>query len=121
MVKSGMGERDWRPFVYGGLASCVAEFGTFPIDTTKTRLQIQGQKLDKNHATLKYNGMVDCGIKIFKQEGVPALYSGHIPGQQIPLMGEWPISVTVFGRQYCDKLPMEPLSLARITPLKVLF
>lgn len=27
MVKSGMGDRDWRPFVYGGLASCVAEFG----------------------------------------------------------------------------------------------
>lgn len=79
MVKSGMGERDWRPFVYGGLASCVAEFGTFPIDTTKTRLQIQGQKLDKNHATLKYNGMVDCGIKIFKQEGVLALYSGIWP------------------------------------------
>lgn len=25
--KSGMGDRDWRPFVYGGLASCVAEFG----------------------------------------------------------------------------------------------
>lgn len=23
----GMGDRDWRPFVYGGLASCVAEFG----------------------------------------------------------------------------------------------
>lgn len=22
-----MGDRDWRPFVYGGLASCVAEFG----------------------------------------------------------------------------------------------
>ncbi|KAF7285005.1 hypothetical protein GWI33_012321 [Rhynchophorus ferrugineus] len=26
MVKSGMGDRDWRPFIYGGLASCVAEF-----------------------------------------------------------------------------------------------
>lgn len=25
--ESGMGDRDWRPFVYGGLASCVAEFG----------------------------------------------------------------------------------------------
>lgn len=22
-----MGDRDWRPFVYGGIASCVAEFG----------------------------------------------------------------------------------------------
>jgi hypothetical protein len=22
-----MGSRDWQPFVYGGLASCTAEFG----------------------------------------------------------------------------------------------
>ncbi|XP_060517003.1 mitochondrial uncoupling protein Bmcp isoform X2 [Cylas formicarius] len=74
-----MGDRDWRPFVYGGLASCVAEFGTFPIDTTKTRLQIQGQKLDKNHRTLKYKGMVDCLFKIIKQEGFASLYSGIWP------------------------------------------
>lgn len=24
-----MAERDWRPFVYGGLASCAAEFGKY--------------------------------------------------------------------------------------------
>lgn len=24
-----MGDRDWRPFVYGGLASCAAEFGKY--------------------------------------------------------------------------------------------
>lgn len=50
--------------------------GTFPIDTTKTRLQIQGQKLDKNYAKLKYSGMVDCFLKIAKQEGFASLYSG---------------------------------------------
>jgi len=74
-----MGERDWRPFVYGGLASIIAEFGTFPIDLTKTRLQIQGQKLDIQHATLKYQGMTDCFLKVFKQEGVKALYAGIWP------------------------------------------
>ncbi|CAH0556453.1 unnamed protein product [Brassicogethes aeneus] len=79
MVTGGMGERDWRPFVYGGLASCVAEFGTFPIDVTKTRLQVQGQILDKQHAKLKYNGMIDCFLKIAKQEGFASLYSGIWP------------------------------------------
>lgn len=74
-----MGDRDWRPFIYGGLASCVAEFGTFPIDLTKTRLQIQGQKLDINHATLKYHGMVDCFLQVARQEGLKALYSGIWP------------------------------------------
>uniref|UniRef100_A0A6M2DP82 Putative mitochondrial oxaloacetate carrier protein n=1 Tax=Xenopsylla cheopis TaxID=163159 RepID=A0A6M2DP82_XENCH len=72
-------DKDWRPFVYGGLASITAEFGTFPIDTTKTRLQIQGQKLDSKHAELKYKGMTDAFIKISQQEGLPALYSGIWP------------------------------------------
>ncbi|OXU30292.1 hypothetical protein TSAR_016709 [Trichomalopsis sarcophagae] len=67
---------DWRPFIYGGLASIVAELGTFPLDTTKTRLQIQGQKNDIRHSTLKYSGMIDALIQISKQEGVKALYSG---------------------------------------------
>ncbi|KAL4705311.1 hypothetical protein ACJJTC_018997 [Scirpophaga incertulas] len=74
-----MGDRDWRPFIYGGLASIVAEFGTFPIDTTKTRLQIQGQKIDPRHVELRYTGMVDCFIKTSQQEGVKALYCGIWP------------------------------------------
>ena len=36
-----------KPFVYGGLAACLAEFATFPIDTAKTRLQLQGQATDR--------------------------------------------------------------------------
>ncbi|XP_033328046.1 uncoupling protein Bmcp mitochondrial [Megalopta genalis] len=74
-----MGEshwKDWRPFVYGGLASIIAELGTFPLDTTKTRLQIQGQKFDKRYAHLKYSGMTDALVQISKEEGFKALYSG---------------------------------------------
>lgn len=74
-----MGDRDWRPFIYGGLASIVAEFGTFPIDTTKTRLQVQGQRIDPRHVQLRYNGMVDCFVKTSQQEGVKALYCGIWP------------------------------------------
>ncbi|KOX78856.1 Kidney mitochondrial carrier protein 1 [Melipona quadrifasciata] len=74
-----MGEsqwNDWKPFIYGGVASIVAELGTFPLDTTKTRLQIQGQKLDQKYAHLKYSGMIDALFQISQQEGFKALYSG---------------------------------------------
>ncbi|XP_043582992.1 mitochondrial uncoupling protein Bmcp isoform X2 [Bombus pyrosoma] len=74
-----MGEsqwNDWKPFIYGGLASIVAELGTFPLDTTKTRLQIQGQKFDQKYAHLKYSGMTDALFQISQQEGFKALYSG---------------------------------------------
>jgi hypothetical protein len=42
-----------------------------PLDVTKTRLQ-----LDK---TGRYNGMVDCGVKIYQKEGAAALYKGLSP------------------------------------------
>lgn len=97
---------DWRPFVYGGVSSVLAEtgavatdyklihkcekqpiicisqicllksVGTFPIDTTKTRLQIQGQVIDSAHAKIKYRGMLHAFTRIFSEEGVAALYAG---------------------------------------------
>uniref|UniRef100_A0A336LJS6 CSON002037 protein n=1 Tax=Culicoides sonorensis TaxID=179676 RepID=A0A336LJS6_CULSO len=91
--------KDWRPFVYGGLSSCVAEFGTFPIDTTKTRLQIQGQKLDCRHSELKYRGMVDCFVQISKQEGVKSLYSGIGPA----LLRQSTYGTIKFGTYYTLK------------------
>ncbi|KAL1457648.1 hypothetical protein WDU94_007855 [Cyamophila willieti] len=71
-----MGNSDWRPFIYGGLASITAEFGTFPIDTAKTRLQIQGQQIDQQYAKLKYRGMTDVLLQIARKDGFWALYSG---------------------------------------------
>lgn len=56
-----------------------AEFGTFPIDTTKTRLQIQGQKIDANLTRIKYRGMSHALLLICKEEGISALYSGLKP------------------------------------------
>lgn len=50
--------------------------GTFPLDTTKTRLQVQGQKYDRKFARLRYSGMTDALLQISKQEGIKGLYSG---------------------------------------------
>ncbi|XP_041482704.1 kidney mitochondrial carrier protein 1-like [Lytechinus variegatus] len=70
---------NWKPFVYGGTASVVAECGTFPLDLTKTRLQVQGQKMEANFRELKYRGMFHALTKIAKEEGILALYSGIRP------------------------------------------
>ncbi|GFR13190.1 kidney mitochondrial carrier protein 1 [Trichonephila clavata] len=74
-----MVNRDWRPFAYGGLASIAAEFGTFPIDTTKIRLQVQGQVADARFKEIKYRGMTHALLRISKEEGIKALYSGIKP------------------------------------------
>ncbi|RXN14465.1 kidney mitochondrial carrier 1-like protein [Labeo rohita] len=69
-----MANLNWKPFVYGGMASIVAEFGTFPIDLTKTRLQVQGQT---HCMEVRYRGMFHALFRIGREEGIRALYSGY--------------------------------------------
>ncbi|GAB1605525.1 kidney mitochondrial carrier protein 1-like [Argonauta hians] len=70
---------DWRPFLYGGLASVTAECGTFPIDMTKTRLQVQGQVIDSRLTECRYRGMFHAFVRISQEEGLLAFYSGIGP------------------------------------------
>ena len=53
--------------------------GTFPIDTTKIRLQVQGQVANKNLLELKYKGMFHALVRISKEEGFTALFNGIKP------------------------------------------
>lgn len=83
-----------KHFVFGGIASLTAEVGehrsepvrrcglilriagTFPIDTTKTRLQVQGQQRDVLCQQSRYRGMTHALTHIAREEGVLALYGG---------------------------------------------
>lgn len=105
-ARHAMSALNWKPFVYGGLASIVAEFGeaqgrggtgtggagnvpagaeagvpaipagTFPVDLTKTRLQVQGQSTDARFREVRYRGMFHALFRICREEGGRALYSG---------------------------------------------
>ncbi|XP_054062067.1 kidney mitochondrial carrier protein 1 [Rissa tridactyla] len=74
-----MSALNWKPFIYGGLASITAECGTFPIDLTKTRLQVQGQVNDAKYKEIRYRGMMHALVRICREEGLKALYSGIAP------------------------------------------
>lgn len=59
-------------FAIGGLAGTITVYATQPIDTIKTRMQsIDARGLYKNS--------IDCGIKIFREEGFLKLWSGALP------------------------------------------
>uniref|UniRef100_A0AAV2JVK8 Solute carrier family 25 member 30 n=1 Tax=Knipowitschia caucasica TaxID=637954 RepID=A0AAV2JVK8_KNICA len=74
-----MSTANWKPFVFGGLASVTAECGTFPIDLAKTRLQVQGQVGDSKYKEIRYRGMLHAMARIGREEGLWALYSGISP------------------------------------------
>ena len=66
----------WQPFLCGGLAAITAEAFTYPFDTSKTRLQIQGQTADSRLSAMRYRGMSDTLVTVVREEGVSALFSG---------------------------------------------
>ncbi|KAL7979455.1 hypothetical protein Chor_004613 [Crotalus horridus] len=61
---AAMSALSWKPFVYGGLASLVAEFG---------------QSIDSRFREIRYRGMFHALFRISREEGILALYSGIAP------------------------------------------
>jgi len=68
-----------HPYLWGGTAAMVAEASTFPIDTAKTRLQLQGSKGDSRFTRTKYSGFVSCLRRVAGEEGASQLYRGLPP------------------------------------------
>jgi len=62
-----------------GTAACIADLFTFPLDTTKVRLQVQGEG---GVCSLQGKGVAGTLFHIAKHEGPAALYSGIVPGLQ---------------------------------------
>ncbi|XP_041851685.1 mitochondrial uncoupling protein 2-like isoform X2 [Melanotaenia boesemani] len=66
-----------------GTAGCVADLVTFPLDTAKVRLQIQGEsKPSLEGQRAKYRGVFGTIITIVKTEGPRGLYNGLVAGLQ---------------------------------------
>ena len=51
---------------------------TFPIDTTKTRLQVQGQHTSAFLRELHYRNMFHALYRIPQEEGFARLYRGYV-------------------------------------------
>ncbi|XP_034516058.1 mitochondrial brown fat uncoupling protein 1 isoform X2 [Ailuropoda melanoleuca] len=63
-----------------GVAACVADVITFPLDTAKVRLQIQGEC--QTSKAIRYKGVLGTITTLAKTEGPMKLYSGLPAGLQ---------------------------------------
>jgi solute carrier family 25 uncoupling protein 8/9 len=61
--------------ITGGIAGCIAEIATIPLDTAKVRLQVQTEQA-------KYKGMFHCIKTMAAEEGFSSLYKGLSAGLQ---------------------------------------
>ncbi|TFK04040.1 contactin-associated protein-like 2 [Platysternon megacephalum] len=70
-------------FLGAGMAACIADLCTFPLDTAKVRLQIQGEsKPTKSVKTIHYKGVFGTITTMVKMEGPTSLYNGLVAGLQ---------------------------------------
>ncbi|XP_035038658.1 mitochondrial brown fat uncoupling protein 1 [Hippoglossus stenolepis] len=63
-----------------GLAACIADLFTFPLDTAKVRLQIQGEK--QAVEGIRYRGVFGTIATMVRTEGPRSLYNGLVAGLQ---------------------------------------
>ncbi|KAM5255399.1 mitochondrial brown fat uncoupling protein 1 [Ctenodactylus gundi] len=66
--------------VSAGVAACLADVITFPLDTAKVRLQIQGES--QISSGIRYKGVLGTITTLAKTEGPVKLYSGLPAGLQ---------------------------------------
>lgn len=64
----------YKGLLYGGIASCVGEVATMPVDVIKTRLQLDGAGSQK-----LYKGPINCATSLLRKGGPPALFKGLSP------------------------------------------
>uniref|UniRef100_A0A4W4GDJ7 Dicarboxylate carrier UCP2 n=1 Tax=Electrophorus electricus TaxID=8005 RepID=A0A4W4GDJ7_ELEEL len=66
-----------------GAAACIADLVTFPLDTAKVRLQIQGENAVTGVAQgIRYRGVFGTISTMVQTEGPRALYNGLVAGLQ---------------------------------------
>uniref|UniRef100_A0A8C4VN59 Uncoupling protein 2 n=1 Tax=Gopherus evgoodei TaxID=1825980 RepID=A0A8C4VN59_9SAUR len=68
-------------FLGAGTAACIADLITFPLDTAKVRLQIQGESQQLTTAA-QYKGVFGTIATMVKTEGPTSLYNGLVAGLQ---------------------------------------
>ncbi|KAJ7995993.1 hypothetical protein DPEC_G00232470 [Dallia pectoralis] len=73
-------------FIGAGTAACIADLVTFPLDTAKVRLQIQGEckgTADASHGmAVRYRGVFGTITTMVRTEGARSLYNGLVAGLQ---------------------------------------
>lgn len=88
-----------KKFCFTGVASMCAESATFPVDITKTRMQLQGEA---GFTGTRY-GFFSMMSNIVKNEGVRGLYAGMTPAvaRHIPYTGFRAIGYEYIRKLFC--------------------
>jgi len=78
VLQSSSNDTMAKKYAMSVMAASVAESVTYPLDLTKTRLQLQGE-VASGELNFKYKGMIRTAFGIVKEEGLLMLWRGMLP------------------------------------------
>lgn len=70
----------FQSFICSAIAASFAEIVTLPLDTAKVRLFLSRQVAMQTGKPLEYTNVFQTILKMSKEEGVPSLFKGGVPG-----------------------------------------
>ncbi|XP_029159397.1 mitochondrial thiamine pyrophosphate carrier-like [Nylanderia fulva] len=77
-------EKNLDHAIAGAASGCITRFLCQPLDVIKIRFQLQVEPISKCHVG-KYRSILQAFLLILKEEGVSALWKGHIPAQLLSI------------------------------------
>ncbi|XP_023238728.1 mitochondrial thiamine pyrophosphate carrier-like isoform X2 [Centruroides sculpturatus] len=76
-----------KDYSFAGAASgAITRFLFQPLDVVKIRFQLQIEPISKTSVTSKYKGFIQAFFLIPYEEGIGALWKGHIPAQFLSIL-----------------------------------
>ena len=79
-------------FALSGVAAIFSKTVAAPFDRVKLLVQCQGEMLKQGTIMRPYNGIIDCIVQIFRNEGLLSFYRGNLPA----CLRYFPTQVRVF-------------------------
>jgi len=68
----------WEDFLLAGTAAGVSKTAAAPIERVKLLVQNQGEMLKSGRLSEPYKGIIDCGSRVLREEGVGAFWRGNL-------------------------------------------
>ncbi|GMH56717.1 hypothetical protein TrST_g10879 [Triparma strigata] len=103
----------------GGFSALPTTAIMAPSERIKCLLQVQANEIEKGGKP-KYKGMVDCGVKLFREGGIRSVYKGTFATliRDVPGSVAWFGAYEVVKRKLAEAQGKEP---GELSPLNVLF
>ena len=99
-------------FVAGSLAGGISQSLIYPMEVMKTRMALRN--------TNEYSGILDCGRKLYRSEGLKVFYRGYVPN----LLGILPyagIDLAVYEVRHTSKKERVPISTIHLNSVTVFY